>query len=64
MKKGTKVEKVAKYTKPIMVRFDEHTFLQLKDMCRDKQINEAVYCRKSVQLCLKKDLIDGHKQNL
>ena len=61
MKKGTKVDKVAKYTKPIMVRFDDHAFLQLKIKSQERQMNEAVYCRKAVELCLRKNLIDGQK---
>lgn len=55
-------EKVKKYTHPILVRFDDHIFLSLKDQCREKQMNEAVYCRKAVELCLRKNLINGKGQ--
>jgi len=50
-------EKVRRYIHPVLVRFDDHTFLALKDQCREKVINEAVYCRKATELCLRRNLI-------
>jgi len=52
-------EKVKRYTHQVMIRLDERTFLDLKDSCRERLINEAVYCRRAVELCLKKGLING-----
>jgi hypothetical protein len=52
-------EKVRKYTKAILVRLSEDIHTVLKEKCKDKQINEAVYARKAIELCLKKDLING-----
>ena len=51
------MEKVRKYTKTVMVRLDERTFLDLREKCRALEINEAVYCRKAVEKCLKKNCI-------
>ncbi len=51
--------KVLKYTEAILVRLDKKTKMQLEQKTFDLQMNEAVYCRKAVELCLRKNLIDG-----
>ena len=57
MKKGAKVEKVKKYTEPILVRFDKQTKLMLQQKALEREMNEAVYCRKAIELCIKKKVI-------
>ena len=50
--------KVKKYTEPVMVRLDKKTKAQLDQKCFDL-MDEAVYGRRAIELCLKKDLING-----
>jgi hypothetical protein len=50
-------DKIKRYIRTVLVRLDERTFLDLKERCQERQIDEAVYCRKAVEICLKKDCI-------
>ena len=51
--------KVKRYTEKILVRLDKATRLKLDQKSYDLEMNEAVYCRKAVEKCLKEDLING-----
>jgi hypothetical protein len=52
-------EKVRRYTEPVLVRLDKKTAVLLRKECKKRIINEAVYGRKAIELCLKKNLING-----
>lgn len=47
------------YTEPIMIRLNKETMLKLRDKCQKIQMNESVYGRKAIELCLKKNLINS-----
>jgi len=53
------MRKVKKYTEKILIRLDKKTRIALEKKCYDMEINEAVYCRKAIEKCLKEDLING-----
>jgi hypothetical protein len=55
------MDKVRKYIKPVMIRLDERIFLDLKEKCKVLEMNEAVYCRKAVEKCLKRNCIKPEK---
>lgn len=55
--------KVKKYTETILIRLDKKNKTSLDQKCVDLEMNEAVYCRKAVELCLRKNLIDGKGQS-
>jgi len=51
--------KIQKYTEPMLVRLDKKTAALLRKECKKRQINEAVYGRKAIELCLRENLING-----
>jgi len=51
--------KVILYTEPIMIRLTKEMMLRLRDKCSRLQMNEAVYGRKAIEICLKKNLINN-----
>lgn len=55
-------KKISKYTKTVLMRLSPKTMLELASKSLALEINEAVYCRKAVELCLRKNLINGHKE--
>jgi len=54
-------KKISKYTKTVLLRLSPKVMLELESKALALEINEAVYCRKAVELCLRKDLINGVK---
>lgn len=59
---GVKMTKVKKYTESITVRLNKITRASLQHQCAKLEMNEAVYGRKAIELCLKKNLINGHRE--
>jgi hypothetical protein len=51
--------KIKKYTEGTLVRLDKKTRLTLEQKCLNLEIDEAVYGRKAIELCLRKDLINS-----
>jgi len=54
--------KVRKYTEAIMVRLDKITHMNLEKKAYKLEMNEAVYARKAIEICLKRNLINGNSK--
>jgi hypothetical protein len=53
-------KKVVKYTEPMLVRLSKPQYKELQKECKKLVMNEAVYGRKAIILCLKKHLITNN----
>lgn len=53
--------KLKKYTEKVMIRLSGATYRQLKKTARHLEMNEAVYCRRAIELVLKRHLINKNR---
>lgn len=55
--------KVKVYTEPVMVRLSKKGMSGLKNECKRLQMDEAVYGREAIRLCLKEHLVKSRLVN-
>lgn len=53
--------KIKRYTEGILVRVDKKLKKDLVVECRKISLEQAIYGRKAIELCVRKHLIDHHK---
>ena len=54
--------KLKRFTEGVLVRLSKKQKADLLAECDTIPLEPAIYCRKAIELCVKKHLINGHKE--